>query len=432
MKKGLQIKLIIIFFAITLVSAILSVMLVLGFYSKYRSKQHVLHQERIAQTILLLGQQTDLTSEEIIEICIYDDYQIKVVDDTKRLTAEDLNRLEHGELVLVSSGHHRNRNTLFFSEGTIYEIIFTRNKSLNLQVISVLVAAFFISLVIGTIITSFVSKIILEPVRELMQATKDVAGGDFNVRVSEKRGLELKILARNFNTMVQELGSIETLRNDFISNVSHEFKTPIASIQGFAKLLQSDEITQEEKKEYTDVIMEETARLTNLSTNILKLSKLDNQKLLLEKNEFNLAEQMRRCILLLEQEWSRKKVEMIIELDEIMYYGNEELLQQVWINLISNAVKFSKEKGMVSISMTNRENSVIVRIEDQGCGMDEETIKHIFDKFYQGDKARNKEGNGLGLALVKKIIDLCKGTITVHSNPEKGSSFQIELPHQSH
>lgn len=429
MKKGLRFKLISIFFGITLVSGILSVLLVMGFYVGYRDRQHIVRQEKIARAILLMGPETDMTAEEIAEVFSYDDYEVKIVRDTNRFSKETLEQMEQEELVLIKSGHRRNRNTVFMSEGTIYEISFIHDIRAIFQILLLLLTAFLITLLIGTVIISIVSRIILEPVRELMQATKEVAGGDFSVRVSESRGMELKDLAQNFNKMVKELGSIETLRNDFISNVSHEFKTPIASIQGFAKLLQSDNITVEERREYTNIIIEETNRLTKLSSNILRLSKLDNQNILIEKNSFNLAEQIRRCVLILEPEWNQKMLEFNIELEEIIYNGNEELLQQVWINLISNAIKFSEDEGIISIRMTSEEGSLTVEIEDQGCGMDEETVKHIFDKFYQGDRARNREGNGLGLALVKKIIELSKGTVTVQSTPAKGSTFIIKLPH---
>jgi signal transduction histidine kinase len=228
--------------------------------------------------------------------------------------------------------------------------------------------------------------------------------------------------------MTKELKGIEYLRKDFISSVSHEFKTPIASIQGFAKLLQNNDLTEEERQEYTQIIIEETTRMSKLSSNILNLSRLENQGMIENKTIFSLDEQIRKSILLLELEWCEKNIDFDIELDPVQFIGDEELLQQVWINLLSNAIKFSNENGKIVVRLYQVESMVKVKIIDTGIGMDEEVQKRIFEKFYKADTAHSFEGNGLGLSLVKRIIDLCNGKIYLKSNPGKGTTFTVELP----
>jgi len=228
--------------------------------------------------------------------------------------------------------------------------------------------------------------------------------------------------------MTRELKGIEYLRKDFINSVSHEFKTPIASIQGFAKLLQKGNLSEEEKQEYTNIIVEETSRLSNLSSNILKLSKLENQEMIDRKAIFSLDEQIRRSILLLEHEWSKKNICFDIELDSVKFPGDEELLQQVWINLLGNAIKFSNDNSSITVRLHGSASFVKVKITDTGIGMSEEIQPRIFEKFYQGHKSHSYDGNGLGLPLVKRILDLCDGKIHVQSSLGKGSTFIVQLP----
>lgn len=430
MKRRLQLKLILVFFVITLISGICSISIVLLVFSGKREQRHIMNQERLAKTIQKLDAETEYSTEKILEMCSYDEYHVEIIEDSAPYE-KYMERLRQGDIINIVSGRWRKQRTVFSNGNVIFEITYIHSRNADTEILTVLGAGFLISLSLGTIITAFISKIILEPIRELIQATKEVAGGNFKTRVSEKRGLEFKDLARNFNKMTQELDGIESLRNDFISNVSHEFKTPIASIQGFAKLLQTDSISVEERKEYTDIIIEETNRLSKLSSNILKLSKLENQSIFIEKRCFNLEEQIRRCILILEPEWDKKNIELQIDLEEIIYVGYEELLNQVWINLISNAIKFSKENSEISIVMNSSDNWAVVTITDYGCGISEDKITHIFDKFFQVDKSRSNEGNGLGLALAKKIVDLSEGIITVNSTLGIGSTFQIKLPRRS-
>lgn len=266
------------------------------------------------------------------------------------------------------------------------------------------------------------------PFRKLTEATEEIAGGNFDVRVEVEGPQELQQLAQSFNRMAAELGSIETLRTDFVNNVSHEFKTPVVSIRGFAKLLRRENLSEESRREYLDIIIHESERLSQLSGNVLLLSKLEKQESPGEVTEFPLDEQIRRCILLLEPQWSKKAIDMEINLPRQMYTGNEELLEQVWVNLIGNAIKFTGSQGIVTVSLEKEEQAVVVSISDTGVGMDAETRDHLFDKFYQGDKSHAVEGNGLGLSLVKRIVELSGGDVTVQSAREEGSTFTVRLP----
>ena len=289
-----------------------------------------------------------------------------------------------------------------------------------------------VSIILGTLITIIVSKKILRPMHDLIEATQIVSKGDFTVRVREiKQDNELGVLIKSFNIMAKELGGIEIFRQNFINNFSHEFKTPIVSIRGFAKQLQKESLTQEQRKEYTDIIITESERLTNMSANILLLTRFENQQIVIDRKEFYLDEQLRKCVLILEKQWSRKRIEFQLNLEETIYYTNEEMLSHVWMNLISNAIKFSYPESTIIISCrAEKDKNIIVEIIDQGIGINQETMGHIFDKFYQGDKSHILEGNGLGLSIVKRIVELCKGDISVKSEKEKGTTFQINLPLQ--
>ncbi len=290
-----------------------------------------------------------------------------------------------------------------------------------------------ISCVIGTAISIFIGRRILKPIEELRSATKRVAKGDFSVRVNEDSIIpEIHDIKKNFNIMVRELDGTETLRGDFMVNVSHEFKTPLAAIEGYATLLQAEDITSEERMEYTKMIIESTHALSELTGNILSLSKLENQEIIAEKTEIHIDEQIRNALLLSETQWSAKNIELDIDLDDVVYYGNENLMMTIWINLITNAVKFTPENGTIRTEAKQIDNFIYVTVTDNGVGMSDEVKKHIFEKFYQGDKSHSSAGNGLGLALVKRITELCGGEIIVKSELGKGSEFQVILPVTSH
>jgi signal transduction histidine kinase len=281
---------------------------------------------------------------------------------------------------------------------------------------------------IGSILMFFATKFISKPIQQLSQVTKEIAKGNFDVQIQYKSEDEIGVLAENFNLMCKELKNIEYLRKDFISSVSHEFKTPIASIQGFVEIIKDKNLPREKFDEYTDIILEETKRLNNLSANILRLSKLDNQLIQNKKVTFSLDEQLRKTILLFEDQWSKKNLELEINLEKINYQGDEELVQQIWINLIGNAVKFSFDNGTVEISLKQKDEAVVVEIRDEGIGISEVSKPRIFEKFYQGEASRSEMGNGLGLAIVKRIIEICDGTISFESKIGGGTCFTVTLP----
>lgn len=288
------------------------------------------------------------------------------------------------------------------------------------------------STLIGTVIAAIFSRKLIEPLSKIAEGTKKVAHGDFSVRLDISSIKEVEELAASFNTMVEEISNIETLRSDFTSNVSHEFKTLIVSIRGFAKLLQNKDLPDEERAEYTQIIIEESQRLSHLATNILELTKLENPSILTDQHPFSLDEQIRRVAALMEHKWREKTLDVTLKMQSIQICNEEDLLQQVWLNLFDNAIKFSEEYGKILIELTEVDDVAHFTISDNGIGMDPATVQHLFDKFYQGDTSHSQKGNGLGLALVKQIIFLCEGQIEVKSKEGFGSQFIVTLPLNRH
>ncbi|WP_294581796.1 HAMP domain-containing sensor histidine kinase [uncultured Thomasclavelia sp.] len=298
--------------------------------------------------------------------------------------------------------------------------------------ILLIIIATIVAIAVGTLVTIIISKTVLKPLQQVINATKEIGQSNFNYTIPEtnlinNKKTEITELISSFNVMTQQLASIELFKNDFINNFSHEFKTPISSIIGFAEELERDDITKEERKLYLSIIISESKRLANLSSNILLLTKLENQMIITNKKTFSLDEQIRNTILMMQDDWKSKNVNLELSLEAVEYYGNPELIKQIWINLINNAIKFTDENGTIKINLKTDDTKIIVVIEDNGIGMEPEIIKHIFDKFYQGDASRATKGKGLGLSLVKKIVDLSKGTIEVKSKIDQGTTFTIYL-----
>ena len=269
----------------------------------------------------------------------------------------------------------------------------------------------------------------LKPMDDLVHAMHDVSQGDFSVRVdAEDVPGDMGELVSSFNDMAEELGGLELFRKDFINNFSHEFKTPIVSIRGFAKQLERDDLTPEQRREYLDIIVSESDRLANMASNVLLLSKLENQTIVTDRTRYRLDEQLRKCILLMEKQWTQKDLDLDLDMDEVEFLGNEEMVQHVWVNLLGNAIKFSPQGGTLAVKLKQAGSETVVSVRDAGPGMDEATRRRIFEKFYQGDTAHASEGNGLGLSLVKRIVDLCQGSVEVDSEPGQGSTFTVRLP----
>lgn len=269
---------------------------------------------------------------------------------------------------------------------------------------------------------------ILKPITVLKDAMEKVAKGEFDIKLeTESKIDEIRKAYDSFNIMVKELQSTEILQTDFISNVSHEFKTPINAIEGYTTLLQGEDMT-DEQNEYIDKILQNTKRLTELIGGILLLSKIENQVIAPKKELFSLDEQIRKVIVSLEMEWGKKEIEFDVNLDEIKFMGNQSLLYHVWLNLIDNAIKFSYPKGLIRIYLKKLDDNIEFTIIDNGEGITEEDKKHMFDKFFQADSSHSKEGNGLGLTLVKRILNTNNGKIKCESNKNGGCTFIVNLP----
>jgi len=283
-------------------------------------------------------------------------------------------------------------------------------------------------LLVGILVTSQLSKFFFNPIKKLRGAMDKVAEGEFSVRLEEKSSSkEIMEIYTGFNLMAHELSSMEILQTDFVSNVSHEFKTPINAIEGYSTLLQDADNLDQAQREYIDKILFNTQRLSSLVGSILLLSKLENQQIPSHRVEYRLDEQIRQSVVALESAWVQKDIELDVELDQVSYLGNEPMMRHVWDNLISNAIKFSPHGGTVKLLLVKKARKLIFTIEDQGPGLSEEAQKHIFDKFYQADASHKQEGNGLGLALVKRILTIEKGQITAENIPEGGCRFTVIL-----
>jgi len=288
-----------------------------------------------------------------------------------------------------------------------------------------------ISLLLGGLIAYFSSRIPLKPINEIINKINRLAAGDFKTRLKFGETLSsypaIQELTESFNKMAEELENTELLRGDFINNFSHEFKTPMVSIIGLASLLESGKLTEEQRVQYTRAIREESMRLSSMASNVLMLTKVENQAILSDVSKFNVSEQVRSAVLLLEEKWSSKNIELIIDFDEYTVEANEELLKQVWINLIDNAIKFVPRCGTVELEIVDTDEHVTVKISNTGSEIPKDKQERIFTKFYQLDESHATKGNGIGLAIVKKIVELHCGTVAVES--ENGiTAFSVTLP----
>lgn len=286
---------------------------------------------------------------------------------------------------------------------------------------------------VSTLICGFVSygvgRRILNPMAKLSAASKEVAKGNYTVQISDSSKMEeVQTTFRNFNAMVKQLNSVASLGNDFAANVSHEFKTPLTAVEGYAMLLQDPSLTEEERQEYVDCILTNVRRLTDLVGNILLLSRVENEGLAHAYTSFRVDEQIRRAVVGLHSLWSRKELTVDAELDEVTLQASEGLLTHVWGNLIENAIKFSPPGATVELRLLEQKECVVFTLRDEGPGMSPEVQSRIFEKFYQGDPSHKDKGHGLGLPLVKRIVELSDGIIEVESQEGKGTLFRVILP----
>ena len=285
------------------------------------------------------------------------------------------------------------------------------------------------SLIVAMVATHFLSKSFFDPIKELRIGMKKIADGKFDTRLYTKSSSnEIQEVFAGFNMMASELESTEILQTDFVSNVSHEFKTPINAIEGYTTLLQGTDNIDEIENGYIEKILFNTRRLSSLVSNVLLISKIENQSIQTNQEEYSLDEQIREAILASEYAWEAKKIEFDVDLDSVIYYGNKNIMHHVWSNLLGNAIKFSPDGDVIKVRLYKKNGQIIFTIEDEGPGLSEEAQKHLFDKFYQADTSHKEEGNGLGLALVKNILTLCGGEISAENVTTGGCRFTVTLP----
>ena len=366
-----------------------------------------------------------------------------------RISVENLKKLSNWRLTTASGEEIKQRRTMRFWFSCVMLVLFATTCGFTAAVFyiingildfygfymdtAVLIGAIaFSCILVGAIVSSVTSKFILNRISKISRGMLEISKGNYKMRVEEKDTggalSEFGALEKTFNQMAADLDGIEMFRNDFINNFSHEFKTPIVSIRGFARQLQSGTLTDEQRDEYIGIIVSESERLSNMSNNVLLLSKLENQQIVSDKTTFDLDEQIRNCILLLEKSWSDKNIELDFELDDVKFTFNEEMLSHVWINLFSNAIKFTGEGGRIACRLYKTDDRVVCTVSDSGIGMSREVIGRIFEKFYQGDASHSSFGNGIGLNIVKRIITLANGSIEVESEIGVGSTFTVTLP----
>jgi signal transduction histidine kinase len=292
----------------------------------------------------------------------------------------------------------------------------------NIQLITILL--------VGIVLFAYVSTIIIKPIKRLSTAMKVVGQGEYNVQVEHATNDEIGLLTKNFNQMTKELNKIETMRQEFIASVSHEIQSPLTSIRGFSAALKDDIVSEDKKIQYLTIIEKESTRLSQLSSNLLKLASLDSEHQTLTLQQYRLDEQIRHVVMALEPQWTKKNIEIDLDLSNVQMEADKDLLEQVWLNLVTNAIKYTPENGLVKISIHQKNEEIDVKIKDNGIGIAEEDQKYIFERFYKVDKSRTLKGSGLGLAITKKIVRLHEGAIRVESKKEQGSIFTVTLPIQ--
>ncbi|MGI2296167.1 sensor histidine kinase [Paenibacillus sp. GXUN7292] len=343
--------------------------------------------------------------------------------------------LEQKQLLPIM-GYFENslRNTIGLpikAEGKQYALFIRANLEQQIGEVRILLGllmgfAFLLSLILIVILTRYIVK----PLQVLKAATHKIVDGDYNLQLDIRRKDEFGDLAKHFSHMAESIKRLDDMRQEFVANVSHEFQTPITSIQGFSETMMNNEMSEDEKQRYLQIIQDESKRLSSLSKQLLMLAALDKNMQLTKRTAFRLDEQIRQIFITLERQWTGKQLEIELELPEIVIQADEQLLYQVWFNLISNSIKFCSPQDTIAVRI-DVGKEVTVEIQDTGIGIAPDELPYIFDRFYKSDKAREraKTGSGLGLSICRKIIDLHHGSIHVTSELNKGTSFRIKLPH---
>ncbi|MBQ8094406.1 MAG: HAMP domain-containing histidine kinase [Clostridia bacterium] len=386
-------------------------------------------EQELAMTLTQLDHETDLLTEELLTILERTNLETFFVANEEPALAQALSVLGENEIVSVADWQNLPVTYVRTSRGLVcimpsaqynlYASMITRVLSVGLF----FMAAFILLSLLG-------SKRISHPITELTQATRRISAGDFTVRVPDQEKGEVGDLMRSFNQMTEALEQNADVQKDFISAVSHEFKTPIASIKGYARLLSMPELTGDEQQEYIHMIASETDRLARLSDTMLRLTALERQNTSISQDQFSLDEQVRQVIVRMQTAWQNKEILWDLQMESVTIVSDSALLEQVWTNLIQNAVKFSSAGSSICIHVWNEHDEAFFSIQDHGIGMTDDVVQHIFDPFYQADKSRSGEGVGLGLSLVRRILNMVNGQIRVESKPGEGSFFMVTLPIQ--
>lgn len=381
---------------------------VLQAYSEASSVSFTIETEMINETYGKMDEELNLSKKD--RAILYQNPKTQILKESSTIKQLTKSYVIDGQQVIISIQKDANdRETIFLDSAVV---------------------AVFCMIIAGSIMFIVLADIIVKPIARLNKATHELSKGNYRVRVNYSGNDEIATLNRSFNQMAQQLAKSEEIRQQFISDVSHEFQTPLTAIQGFATILKNEKLKDEQRKKYADIIIFHAKRLSTLAKNMLQLTILENDDVKLEKEEFSLIEQLIRVIETQDDLAIRKDIEIEFNRpkNDILIQGDEARLEQVWINLINNAIKYTNEHGVVTIDVKKNVKDVEVSIADTGVGMSKEAISHIFERFYRQDKSRKVEGNGLGLSIVKRIIDLHQGTIEVVSQEDAGSVFTVKLP----
>lgn len=431
MRKSIYSQLVLNFICVFIISNMLA-----SIFSFFHTESNALEQvsKQLIKSVGTVKEvyEKEKVSKESIEKLFKDEYiTINFIDNIEEyITNEEVGPLlESGKILALNTNEYGNTSVstpiAMIKTGDYYIVAKPEFKNLGFSTRNLIMSINIRAIIIGSVLFLFVGKIMIKPINKMIKATEKIAVGNFDIELENNRTDEMGILISSFNTMANELKSIEILRNNFISDISHELRTPLTSIEGYTKLL--IDCNEEERREYVDIIIEETKRLSILTTNILTLNKIDNQNISISMEQFVIDEQIRKAILLLGNKWIDKDIELEIDLESVKYRGNQSLMFQVWINLIDNAIKFSPKGETIEVKLYEEQGNIIFSIRDNGVGISKENQEKVFDKFYKSDKSRNTDGNGLGLSITKRIIEIHKGEILLESDIDLGTNIIVKL-----
>ena len=421
-----------VYLIICIIAASLISLLGVYAYSNYAVRVETTKTEySTALALLELEQKTELPLEELLEMAGNEDLQLQILQlPDQFLTASQLDQLETRTILAVVDSSTGPFTFVKMQD----EIVLIQTANHNMLLLNNFMRPALTGLLFSIVflMMSFLSSSrIARPVSQLTRAVQHVSKGDFSIQLPEDQDDEMGNLMRSFNRMTDALEKTSSRQKDFISSVSHEFRTPIASIKGYARLLKTEGLDEEKRQEYTDMIAQEADRLSRLSETLLRLSALEQQTDPASISTFRLDEQVRQVLLRMEPQWSAHDIEFDLDLQELTVESDAELLNQVWTNLIQNAIKFSPDESQIHVAVRKNGEQAEFEVTDHGIGMSEETQRRIFDRFYQGDRSRSREGVGLGMSLVRRILNILNGEISIQSELNKGTTMIVRLPMHS-